>query len=376
MMKKILLSFVLAGVSNIGSLSAQCVASAFMVPGTTGNNGLVGLRDWNLDGNVTSSNDVYTSVTALLIGDDTHYHISSNYGFAIPSSAVICGIEVRVEKGEFGILANVKDNSVRIIKGGTITGNDHALASGWGGTDATSTYGSSSDTWGVSWTPADINSGSFGLAFSANLGGVAVLPTARIDQIRIRVWYNDLLPVSMTGFNSSCQGENILLKWETASETASDHFTLQHSTNGYDYTNVATLAGNGTTNVTRQYAVEHTGAGKNSQNHYRLVLFNTNGDSVLLHQEETGGCHTESAYMQVNQLNDQNIQVQLHGFNHQVNLSLLDLSGNVLYTYAKEVVSEHELIHLDQTPQLNAGCYLVVARCQEKHYVCKLVVVK
>jgi hypothetical protein len=360
------------------AVRAQCVASAFMTPNTTGNNGSIGLRDWNSDANVTSSNDVYTSVTALLIGDDTHYHVSSNYGFSIPNTAVICGIEVRVERGEGGLLANVTDNSVLIVKGGTITGNEHALAGGWGGADAVATYGSSSDTWGLSWTPADVNASNFGLAFSANLGGVAVLPSARIDQIRIRVWYNNILPVTITHFKATCQGENVLVQWETASETASDRFVVQHSTDGYAYTSIATLTGNGTTNVTHTYAVEHPGAGTHTQNHYRLVQYTTDGDSALVYQDETISCHQQESYMQVLPLNhgQNQVQVWLHGFKNEVTLTLYDLSGNVLYTYAKEITQEHENIQLQQAPDLNSGCYLVVAHSGGKQYTGKLVVVK
>jgi hypothetical protein len=65
--------------------------------------------------------------------------------------------------------SGIYDYRVLIIKGGTVssTSNNRANSNAWPNSLAYTTYGSSSDQWGESWTPAQINSSDFGVAISA-----------------------------------------------------------------------------------------------------------------------------------------------------------------------------------------------------------------
>lgn len=82
----------------------------------------------------------------------------------------------------------VNDASVKIVKGGSITGDEKAYATGWSTTEALFGYGSPTDLWGTTWTPSDINSANFGVAFAAALTSSAV--TAYVDSIAIQVYYH------------------------------------------------------------------------------------------------------------------------------------------------------------------------------------------
>ncbi|MBI4614481.1 MAG: tail fiber domain-containing protein [Planctomycetes bacterium] len=81
----------------------------------------------------------------------------------------------------------VVDASVRIVKGGAISGAEKASASPWPTVDTYTSYGGPADLWGLAWTPADVNSGSFGVAIAATVSG----STASTDHIRITVYYTD-----------------------------------------------------------------------------------------------------------------------------------------------------------------------------------------
>ncbi len=59
------------------------------------------------------------------------------------------------------------DQRVRIIKGGAVSSTDRASANAWSDSFAYTTYGSSSDKWGETWTSSDINASDFGVAISA-----------------------------------------------------------------------------------------------------------------------------------------------------------------------------------------------------------------
>jgi hypothetical protein len=57
----------------------------------------------------------------------------------------------------------VDDSSIRLDSGGVPVGVDHATLVNWPGVDAVLTVGSPVDLWGVAWTPALINSPTFGV---------------------------------------------------------------------------------------------------------------------------------------------------------------------------------------------------------------------
>ena len=79
------------------------------------------------------------------------------------------------------------DNSIKLVKGGTIGGTDHADGSTvWPASPTRVSYGGGTDLWGLTWTPADINSGTFGVAVSALVSS----GHAQIDSIRATVYYS------------------------------------------------------------------------------------------------------------------------------------------------------------------------------------------
>lgn len=184
---------------------AQCVVSGPSNATVFSNNTSAGTVAWNNPGNASTSNNSYAQASQLLslfATANTNYLVVQGLGFTIPVAATICGISVSVERSAGGLSLGgaVKDAEVRIIKNGSITGINHANAASWPGTDAIATYGSSSDVWGVSWTPADINAGNFGIMIAASLsaGLVSVSMSARIDHVSVTVYYLNpsILPVT------------------------------------------------------------------------------------------------------------------------------------------------------------------------------------
>ena len=163
--------------------------------GTFANDATVGTIDWDTPSNASASDNTRAS-SVLLITEVTKYLKATNFGFAIPTGSTIRGIVVEVEKSSVtGV--TIEDNSVKIVKGGTISGDDKAEAGAWSDTDAYSTYGSATDLWGVTWTAEDINAATFGVVVAADATAAG---TARIDHIRITVHYTDLQASSMHNF--------------------------------------------------------------------------------------------------------------------------------------------------------------------------------
>jgi hypothetical protein len=92
-----------------------------------------------------------------------------------------------------GYTPALQDNTVQLLKLGSPVGSNKALGTTWGLPDTAIGYGSTSDFWGTTWTPADVNATNFGLRFTAKNTG-ASSSTATVDFISITVTYIPAAP--------------------------------------------------------------------------------------------------------------------------------------------------------------------------------------
>lgn len=155
---------------------------------TGGVSALVGDEVNAVDGNAAQINTIGTPSSAI-----THYLVCTNFGFNIPPTAVITGILGEVDRWETSAASDDFDAAIRIVKGGIIKTTDKSSVdelplSGSFPPDPQlyQSYGSSTDLWGETWTPADINSSNFGLAIAfTNATGGGVL----VGHVRITISY-------------------------------------------------------------------------------------------------------------------------------------------------------------------------------------------
>ena len=164
------------------------------VPGT-------GTADWANPSYITADDTSYASAT--LVGSilTSSYLEGTHYGFDIPTDAAINGIQVTIGRHESGSTSgsfDVRDNVVRLLKAGVLTGdNKAATGTEWPiGSPVPAVYGTTADLWGTTWTPAEINADNFGVALSviSNVNRIAY-----VDYVQISVTYT----VTMVGSNTT-----------------------------------------------------------------------------------------------------------------------------------------------------------------------------
>jgi len=87
------------------------------------------------------------------------------------------------------------------------------------------------------------------------------------------------LPVEFVKFEANEKDGHVTLEWVTANEVNSDYFSVEHSTNGYDYKEIGKVqaAGNATTLRTYNYTDRNA---VNGQNFYRLKQIDLNAKSM------------------------------------------------------------------------------------------------
>ncbi len=199
------------------SATASANAVAFSpVYGIMGlNDASIGSMAWTNPTNVISSDNLYA--TNDLTGVATsNYLVISSFGFSIPNGTVITGIVVEIEKRAQTPGTTIQDESVRLLKGGVISGSDKASVSDWPtAVDMLIPYGGPTDLWGQTWTATDINSG-IGVAIAADKASGAGTTTAYVDSARITVYY--------------ASGANILLSWGSGSDSVTPTRQLQYQT--------------------------------------------------------------------------------------------------------------------------------------------------
>ena len=155
----------------------------------------------------TSDNSYATSV--LLITQVSNYLKVTDFSFSIPLDATIAGVTVNIERSSNTINGTV-DSSVRLVKGDIISGNDKASGALWPTADAVATYGSSTDLWGLTLTPTDINLSTFGFVINAS---ASLASTAQIDYVSVTIDYigsnrsgNTLMNFKVGGVMSRSEG--------------------------------------------------------------------------------------------------------------------------------------------------------------------------
>jgi|GEM_PF-1355084 len=155
------------------------------------------------DDNVSATTKVTTGFGTTTLGSQTLY--VSGYNLAIPANAEIGGIEVRIARHQTGAFGNAYDSAVQLVKAGVVVGNNlAATTSNWPTAKAYRTYGGLYYTWGVNWTPEELNSAGFGVALTISQYADFASSTASVDAIDVTVRY--FLPGSVNWYTASSGG--------------------------------------------------------------------------------------------------------------------------------------------------------------------------
>jgi len=160
-------------------------------PGTLADDAAVGAVAWTNPGNAASSDNAYAVFSSSGV-QQSHYLRATNFGFSIPAGATIDGVTVSIERkaGNNTNLRYVVDSVVRLVVGGTISGDNKAnTGSRWPTSDASASYGGAADQWGLTLSATDVNGTGFGVVLSATSGGSNGSTTGSVDHITITITY-------------------------------------------------------------------------------------------------------------------------------------------------------------------------------------------
>ncbi|OGY90712.1 MAG: hypothetical protein A3B31_02620 [Candidatus Komeilibacteria bacterium RIFCSPLOWO2_01_FULL_53_11] len=159
-------------------------------PGTAADDSSVGSIAWSSVDNIKADDSSVAVAILTATNAESHYAKGTNFSFSIPTTATINGVVLEVEKkvGTCTVGTSISDNSVRLVKNGSVSGDDKQQGTAWPTSLTYATYGGAADLWGLSLTPADINLTNFGAVIQA-MAVPAATCRANIDAMRITVYY-------------------------------------------------------------------------------------------------------------------------------------------------------------------------------------------
>ncbi len=142
---------------------------------------------WINPGNIYAKDNVWASYNVAGNGSSTALN-ATGFGFNVPAGSTINGIRVTVvHKGS--INNNIKDQTIQLLKAGTVVGSNKASTTGWSNNSQNATYGANNDLWGTTWTAADVNDPNFGVEIIARDSN-ATATTAYVDNVTVIVSYS------------------------------------------------------------------------------------------------------------------------------------------------------------------------------------------
>jgi hypothetical protein len=187
------------------------------------------------------------------------------------------------------------------------------------------------------------------------------------------------LPVELLAFVAVWQNNRVEISWTTASETNNAFFTLERSTNGLTFTEIARLNGAGTSSQPHSYSHNDLSAPAGTV-YYRLQQTDNNGTSKTF----------RPVAVDVPATSDQSTQCVLHVYPNPcqeectvtltdcpegeglVRVELLDATGRQVSTILPADNNTTRL-HVDTANNLKPGVYIVRGVSSKKNYQKKVV---
>lgn len=171
------------------------------------------------------------------------------------------------------------------------------------------------------------------------------------------------LPATGVNLSAALNGNDVLLKWKTASEVNSDHFEIERSTDGRNFTTIGTkrAAGNSVTEISYEEVDPSMNA---SAYYYRLKLVDIDGRysySNIAMVRKSGSVKSVRMYP-----NPATSQVNLEFSNAKGNyvISLYNQAGQEVLTQKSSITYGVQYITINRN-SLNSGSYVVRVRSTE-----------
>ena len=175
-----------------GGTMASCAQGSACVMGEAFDGGLGCFPPsyWMSPNLALSELDMTSSAATLTMVATSYFDslVVTNFGLSVPDGATIQGIQFDVRRAT--MFGEGEDKSIQVVQNGAQVGTNHRqTGTAWPTTLTYVTYGGATDTWGASWTAADVRAAGFGIAITPQYTAMAGNDPAYVDSVRVTVYY-------------------------------------------------------------------------------------------------------------------------------------------------------------------------------------------
>jgi hypothetical protein len=146
----------------------------------------------NLAAVAIEGTDPIADTAQLVVWNDPYrdFLLVEDFNLDVPESATIEGITATIRRAGGGE-DEAADAGVYLLKGDVMGTLDKSKSTPWSNVLENVAYGGENDLWAETWTPADVNAGTFGVAVSAQYPQSAGNGRAYVDIVYVTVSYTD-----------------------------------------------------------------------------------------------------------------------------------------------------------------------------------------
>jgi hypothetical protein len=171
------------------------------------------------------------------------------------------------------------------------------------------------------------------------------------------------LPIELLGFNAILNGDAVALDWTTASEKNNDYFVVERTADAMNYTSIATIQGAGNSDGMRHYSTTDNQPLQGTS-YYRLRQVDFDGVYSLSNMVPVNYLKSKGGISFILYPNPASEKTNVFVYNavkgQQVDITVYDISGKVVYASATTSDKSEDTFSIDLGGNLSAGVYLVV----------------
>ena len=222
-----------------------------------------------------------------------------------------------------------------------------------------------------------IVTGAVDLSSNASVSGTGGGSYGSLTTHSASCWCLGSLPIVLLNFNALPDETKIVLKWTTASEINNNFFTIERSSDGEEFTPIATVKGAGNSNSLLNYSFNDENPIYGTS-YYRLKQTDYNGNSVtfgMIVANFAGKSSWFEIYPNPNTGNEINISFIATNPGDNFVISITDITGRKVFE--KSIVADNKGINtniINPESNLSKGIYLLSGAINNNQYIKKLIV--
>jgi uncharacterized repeat protein (TIGR01451 family) len=176
------------------------------------------------------------------------------------------------------------------------------------------------------------------------------------------------LPVSLLDFEGQSQNDNVLLKWYTSNEINNDHFNIERSCDGINFTSIATVKGSGNSTSLKEYQYTDIQPACEKGIYYRLIQVDMDGKTSSSKTIQVYPDTKEQIVVYPNPFGGTTTLKVVNGNQEPIHVKVLSGTGQVMYDAGH--LSNEDIILGDD---FASGVYFIQISTPEKVRTIKLV---